>query len=464
MAGLGESPGLEPFESSSKFFHSPALRKSAFIAGKWTNHAIARSRGVKVMLGPSLHTLKSEARKRGYQSEYTDRLLAVANTLQGAKVPTVFTLMHLARLSCISWSYLRSVVERKVDDYRVFTIKKRQGGNRRICSPSPALRRVQTWVHRNILCAPGSLAKVHEASTAYAPGSSIRANAKLHSGAVWMVKIDIKDFFESISERQVYYAFRRLGYPALLSFELARLCTRIVPPRDDGVRRKRESMWRWNNDHSKLGKPYGTVHSVGHLPQGAPTSAMLANLVFADLDVKIQSIAQSQGATYTRYADDIALTMGISSRAKCEIIFRDVARQISLAGYRVNRIKSGVTPPGSRKIVTGLVINDSVPRLPREVKEDIMLCLYHIKKHGLLSHMERRHAASPLGYLNHLMGRILYAHSIEREFGAAAMKWLREIMAPYRELLDMARTLSPTIASADGFTDLHSLIFHENKG
>jgi len=367
--------------------------------------------------------------------------------------------MHLARLSNVSWKYLRSVVERKIDDYRVFTIQKRSGGNRRICSPSSTLRRVQTWIHRNILCAAGSLAKIHAASTAYAPGSSIRANAKVHTGAAWIIKIDIKDFFESISERQAYYAFRSLAYPALLSFELARLCTRIAPPRDDGAQRKRDLLWRWNNDRAKTGNPYGLVQSVGHLPQGAPTSAMLANLVFAALDVRINAIAQKHGATYSRYADDIVLSLTSGCRVECAKIFRDVTSVISHAGYRINRSKSRITPPGARKIVTGLVTNDVTPRLPREMKEDIMLSIYHIKKHGLLSHMERRKSSSPLGYLNHLIGRILFAQSIENKFGSCALNELRVAMAPYRDLLDMARMLNPKTSGSNDFTALYLLVF-----
>lgn len=272
------------------------------------------------MLGPPLHSLRKVAQARDYRSDYTDRLLSVAKALQSAKVPTVFTLMHLSKLCAVPWHFMRSVVQRKIDPYHVFMISKKSGGGRRICAPSPKLKRVQNWIHSTILCSPGSLSRLHQASTAYAPKSSIRDNAGRHVGAEWMVKIDIMDFFESISERQVYRVFRDLNYPALLSFEFARVCTRIAPPRRDGTRRKRDQMWRWNNCLPQVRKPYGMLRPVGHLPQGAPTSAMLANLVFSDLDVKVQRIADSHGATYSRYADDLVLLWNKATRKKCELV------------------------------------------------------------------------------------------------------------------------------------------------
>lgn len=414
------------------------------------------------MLGPPLHSLKRNAEARGFSVEYTARVVDIAKALADMKVPTIFSLMHLATLSNTRWDELRSTIRRKKEeksDYTVFLIRKRAGGNRLICAPKPNLRRVQSWIHSHVLCSPGALGRLHSGSTAYAPGSSIRLNAIQHSGCAWMVKLDIKDFFESISERQVYRVFRSLGYPALLSFEMARLCTRIVPPRKDGALRKRDKMWRWTNSRESEHVPYSAGVSVGHLPQGAPTSAMLANLVVAELDKKIQEIANDNGATYTRYADDIVLTLGDSNRRQCDAIFSAVVKQITNAGFRVNRAKSRVRGPGTRKVVTGLVTNDLVPRLPRSTKEDILLSLYHIKKHGLLGHIERRNSRSPQGYLNHLVGRIVFAQSIEADFGKRAMNELRNVLIPHKDLFAMIRTLQPTADTKNPFENLHRLIF-----
>lgn len=394
------------------------------------------------MLGPSLHALKKNAEEAGVNPAYTARLLSVAKSLTVAQVPVVFSLMHLAVLSGASWSGLRASIGRERDDYWVFEIRKRSGGNRRICAPKPMLRKVQSWIHSQILTSPGALKRIHRASTAYSPKSSIIKNALAHAGCSWLVKVDIKDFFESISERQVYYVFRSLGYPALLSFEMARLCTRVAPPRHDGIARPRERTRRWTNTSERDAMPYAAESLVGHLPQGAPTSAMLANLVAVTMDDEIQEIADACGAMYTRYADDIVLSLSNSSRAECNEILSSIAQVVARAGYRVNRKKTHISGPGARKIVTGLVVNGSIPRLTRTTREEIELALYHIRKHGLLGHMEKRHSKNPLGYLNHLTGLIHFARSVEKDFGDRAMQELEAVLQPHNELLAVLRTLS----------------------
>ncbi|WP_329768124.1 reverse transcriptase family protein [Stenotrophomonas maltophilia] len=412
------------------------------------------------MIGPPLHALAKNLSARGYPADYAARVLDAARAMDAKRVPTIFSLMHLAVLTRTRWLDLRNIVLRKGEAYRTFTIGKRAGGRRLICAPHENLRRVQTWIHQNILCSPGAQALLHPAATAYRPQASILKNAGAHAGAEWMVKLDIKDFFESISERQVYYVFRKLAYPALLSFELARLCTRRVPPRKDGHPRVRDQLARWVNwDPERKGGPYAFETQVGHLPQGAPTSAMLANLVASDLDAKIAPVAACYGAAYTRYADDIVLTFLDGSKETCAVVFRKIAQLIQREGFRVNRSKSRVVGPGGRKVVTGLVINDVRPRLPRSFKSDIELAIYHIGKHGLMSHMKRRESRRPLGYLNHLVGKILYCHSVEPAFAGVAMTKLRQALAPQRELLEVAMAFESPEASPAKFHSLYRIIF-----
>lgn len=438
--------------ASQSFDEAPAPLRSE-------GTTLSRVRGIKVMLGPSLHSLAKDLAARGYRADYAAHVLGVARTLDANQVPTVFSLMHLASLSRTRWSHLRAVVQRRGEFYRTFTIGKRSGGRRLICAPFPNLRRVQAWIHKNILLSPGALALLHPAATAYKPEASIRKNAQVHAGAAWMVKLDIKDFFESISERQVFYVFRQLAYPALLSFELARLCTRRIPPRRDGFPRARERLARWINwDEERQAGPHGFEAHVGHLPQGAPTSAMLANLVARALDAQIQAVATRYGATYTRYADDMVLTLTEASEETCALVFREVADAIRRHGFRVNRSKSRAVGPGGRKVVTGLVVNDIKPRLPKSVKGEVELAIYHIRKHGLLSHMERRKSKHPLGYLNHLVGKILYCRSIEPAFGDTAMAGLREALAPNRELLEVAMAFEPPSAPPARFHSLYRII------
>jgi RNA-directed DNA polymerase len=143
----------------------------------------------------------------------------------------VFTLRHLCHLADVSYTRMREIVVRTGGDgYRVFTIKKRPSrqGERRfrvICAPEPALMRVQRWIATNILNNGTTL--LHAASTAFAPGSKLKEAAAPHCGCRWLLKLDVQNFFESISEISAYRSFRRLGYQPLISFEMARICSRL---------------------------------------------------------------------------------------------------------------------------------------------------------------------------------------------------------------------------------------------
>ena len=147
----------------------------------------------------------------------------------------------------------------------------------------------------------------------------------------------------------------------------------------------------------------------------------------------------------------MVLTLTESSNEQCASLLLEVALVVTRSGFRINR--------GGRKTVTGLVANDIKPRLPRSVMGEVELALYHIDKHGLLDHMARRNSKRPLGYLNHLVGKILYCHSIELAFAEASMAALRNALLPYRELLEVAMAFESAGSSPKRFQALYRIIF-----
>ncbi|MFO0452154.1 MAG: RNA-directed DNA polymerase, partial [Pseudomonadota bacterium] len=144
------------------------------------------------------------------------------------RIQPVFTLRHLSSLADVDYDMLRTGVSRSnADPYRIFRIRKRpaaglSAGFRVICVPEPWLSKVQRWIVDHIL----AFAQPHNASVAYAKGSDIKDAALLHCGCRWLIKLDIRNFFESVSEIDVYSVFRELNFEPLISFEMARLCTR----------------------------------------------------------------------------------------------------------------------------------------------------------------------------------------------------------------------------------------------
>jgi RNA-directed DNA polymerase len=389
------------------------------------------------MLGPTRHQFERGLTALSADPEYKESVKKRFQEMQSRQVPVIFSLMHLSLLSGVRWTRLRSIVKREQlkNDYQVYPKRKASGGQRWICVPNVEVRAVQDWIASYILNSSGATTMLSKASRAYSKGCSILHNAEQHSGAPWMVKIDIHSFFESVSERQVYWVFRKLGYPALLSFEMARICTRRTPPAKDHSR-LRDVKWRWNERYRGLRKtvPYDAAQS-GHLPQGAPTSPMLSNLIALKLDEQVTQVASEFGGVYTRYADDLIVSFSEGSQAKCQTVLRHIRRILGTHGFVINRKKTHILGPGARKTVTGLVVNDSRPRLKRQTKNHIEVALHYIETKGLIEHAYFVRSKHPIGYLNHLSGLIEFARSIEPAFGEKALQRLQTIYKKNAELL-----------------------------
>lgn len=345
-------------------------------------------------------------------------------------VPVVLTLHHLAHLADVPIEPLQQVIFRQVDPYRVFRIKKRGTPDgvaapprkyRTICVPRPPIMRVQRWIAQNIL----NEVDPHPASFAFTPKRDLVGAAWRHTEAKWLLKMDVRHFFESVSERRVFWVFRTLGYTALLSFQMARLCTRLTP---HGALDPRRSAGR-----GRAGLPY-RQHPQGHLPQGAPTSPMLANLVMRPLDRRIEDLAQRLGWTYTRYADDLAFSRrDVSGRAAAMRLAKVVEHELAQFGLVHHRGKTSLVPPGARKVLLGVLVDSSRPTLTRAFRNNIETHLYALasSKIGAAAHKANRGFASGIGMRRHIEGLIAFAHQVDRAYGAKlyaqfnAIDWTR---------------------------------------
>lgn len=200
--------------------------------------------------------------------------------------------------------------------YRPFTIQKRDGRQRRLLAPSPALKRLQ----RKLL--HGYLAQLpaHPAATAFSSGASIVANARPHTGQAWVATLDLADFFASTTAARVRAFFIKAGWRGEALSTLIRLC----------------------------------VYRNG-LPQGAPTSPCLSNLVNRELDHTLSQLALNAGAHYTRYGDD--LTFSWKSNAPPNAFEGQVMAGLLNAGYTVQprkgwQVRRGTDSP----TITGLIV------------------------------------------------------------------------------------------------------------
>lgn len=336
-------------------------------------------------------------------------------------IPALLTLGHLAQRSGVPYGSLRSAIERKGQSYNHFTIRKRSRGRRTISVPNRDLLMVQKWLTKHIL----NKQPVHSSSYAFKPGSSIFRCASRHTGTRWLVKMDISGFFGAISEIAVFRVFRGLGYEPLVAFELARLTTCVTS------NWRRYLNWRWLNYY-----PFYRIESynderIGHLPQGAPTSPMLSNLVMVDTDNKIAEVARRNDLIYTRYSDDLTFsTRGSWTRSRSKLLVHSVSKILRTAGFFPNDRKTKIIPPGGRKIVLGLLVDGDSPRLSRKFRGNLRQHMYYIEKYGPVEHMMRRNFETILGMKHHIKGHIDYARMMEDEFGIEMLRRYEKIDWP----------------------------------
>ena len=328
---------------------------------------------------------------------------------QSRELPPILTLGHLAHLTGAQYRYLRQIVSRKRNPYEAFSVDKRQGGFRVVVIPDPQLMAVQRWITRNIL----NHVNPHERSFAFAPGTSILQCAQEHCGCRWLLKFDVRRFFESISEDNIFRVFRRMGYQPLISFELARICTRERLPA------RVQQQARWQYDASKYSEILCYQAGIlGHLPQGTPTSPMLANLASYRLDCTIQKVAEGYDMVYTRYADDIALSTkreDFSRKDAGEIIGR-VYSILRKYRFQPHTAKTHVSPPGARKIVLGLLVDGNRPRLSRDFRNRLERHHWGIQKHGLESHATYIGFKSPFSFYHHVKGLVSFAKQVDPDW------------------------------------------------
>ncbi len=215
----------------------------------------------------------------------------------------------------------------KIDAYHEYILYI-DGKQRKITSPSKMLKKRQKWILNNIL----NLYDINDCVHGFVKGKSIVTNASCHIGQREIGCIDIKDFFPSVSYNQVLDVFLSVGYNEETAKSLADLCT--------------------YNDC---------------LPQGAPTSPMLANIVLKDFDNDVCRYAEMKRLIYSRYADDITISGDYISDEDLNYL----QERLSFYGFCINKRKTHISCGKHRKIVTGLIVNETSVKVPRAYKRQL---------------------------------------------------------------------------------------------
>jgi RNA-directed DNA polymerase len=196
------------------------------------------------------------------------------------------------------------------------------------------------------------------------PGRSILSNAAPHTGRDVVVNFDLKDFFPTLTWKRVKGKFRGLGYSEAVATVLALICTE---PDVDEI----------DLDGQRLYAKRGPRR----LPQGAPTSPALTNLICLRLDQRLQGLAAKLGFTYTRYADDMTFSASGDAAKKTGALLKFVAGIVTDEGFTVHPDKTRVMRSHRRQEVTGLVVNERIA-VPRDTLRRFRALLHQIEVGG----------------------------------------------------------------------------------
>ena len=205
----------------------------------------------------------------------------------------------------------------------------------------------------------------------FTEGKSVASNASMHTAKNYVLNIDLKDFFPTITYTRVVKSLKGLGFNGEVSDIIARLCT--IPMWDEQSQMLRNS-----------------------LPQGSPASPLLSNIVCSTLDRWLTDLARRHRVTYTRYADDMTFSSNHSVYANDSSFLQELEDIVRSCGFKINEKKTRLQKKGSRQEVTGLIVCEKVNTY-RQFTKNLRAAVFHAETNG----------CTPYDF-NNIMGRISY--------------------------------------------------------
>ena len=230
--------------------------------------------------------------------------------------------------------------------YQNHRIPKRTGGTRTLKIPQPALKELQKKLLPNL--EKSLKKKIHKSAHAYVKGRSIKTNASQHVGEKVIIKLDIKNFFDSVTPDHLRPHFAKVSPSIEIQNRLIEL-----------------------------------LITEGGLPQGAPTSPLLANIVMYKFDVALLGYCVLRNYKYTRYADDMTVSIPDDNPKAVRRVIKFVEENLSASGFALNKKphKLNVLRPHQAQRICGVTINSGKPTISRKQRRKLRAAR-HYKETG----------------------------------------------------------------------------------
>lgn len=299
----------------------------------------------------------------------------------------------LAKKVPFSKAELNLLIATAPNRYKVHAIEKRNNrGKRLIAQPTAEVKYIQRIVQKYL----NDRLPIHNCAKAYRPGQGIKDHADPHAANRFLLKVDFKDFFPSIKGADF---FNHLIRHTKTDEETAKLCTSIL-------------FWYQKSSGNLV------------LAIGAPSSPWLSNTILFEFDSQLTQYCSAMGITYTRYADDLALsTNNSNSLSNALTKITDICSGLDYPKLTINNERTVFTSKKSNRTLTGLVLsNDGSVSIGRDKKREIR-ALANNYQYGRLT----------LEQTGHLRGLLAFSLSIDKSFNASIERMIGTVK--YRELM-----------------------------
>lgn len=250
--------------------------------------------------------------------------------------------------------------------YHNTRLSKKSGGYRNLSVPDEVLKSIQKRIADVLLIHM----PVSRYAKAYRFGSSTLHNAKHHVGKQVVLKLDILHFFDSIR----YSTVKDKVFPEEIYAEPLRILLTMLCYHKDA------------------------------LPQGAPSSPSITNIILYEFDELVGQWCQERGIAYTRYCDDMTFSCNFDP---AEVV-RFVRLELKKMGFLLNEQKTRIQRPGQQQTVTGIVVNEKLS-IPADYRRKLRQELYYCRKFGIQEHLQKIALAIPKdAYRMQLLGKVNY--------------------------------------------------------